>query len=108
VVSAVLAALSQIEGLRPAQAGEFTRRAFENGRMDLAEAEGLSDLLTSETDSQRRAALALAGGTLSRAVGKWQEQILALGAQLEAALDFSMRATWAKRSRSPSPPHLRS
>jgi tRNA modification GTPase len=89
VVSAVLTALSQVEGLRAAQAGEFTRRAFENGRIDLAEAEGLSDLLTAETDSQRRAALALAGGTLSRAVAEWQEQILALGAQLEAALNFS-------------------
>lgn len=89
VVSAVLAGLSGLEGLRPAEAGEFTRRAFENGRIDLAEAEGLADLLTAETESQRRAALALAGGTLSRAVGKWQEQILALAAQLEAALDFS-------------------
>jgi len=89
VVSAVLAALSQVDGLRPAEAGEFTRRAFERGRIDLAEAEGLADLLTAETESQRRSALALAGGTLSRAVGKWQEQILTLSAQLEAALDFS-------------------
>ena len=69
--------------------GEFTRRAFENGRIDLAEAEGLADLLEAETESQRRAALALAGGALSRQVAAWQERILALSAQVEAALDFS-------------------
>jgi tRNA modification GTPase len=76
-------------GLREAQPGEFTRRAFENGRIDLAEAEGLADLLASETQSQRRAALALAGGALSRTVTYWQQQILTLSAQLEAVLDFS-------------------
>ena len=56
VVAAVLAALAGMEGLREAKPGEFTRRAFENGRIDLAEAEGLADLLTAETQSQRRAA----------------------------------------------------
>jgi tRNA modification GTPase len=89
VVSAVLAALAELPGLREAQPGEFTRRAFENGRMDLAEAEGLADLLASETQSQRRAALALAGGALSRTVAAWQDQILAFAAQVEAVLDFS-------------------
>jgi tRNA modification GTPase len=89
VVSAVLSALRDIPGLREAQPGEFTRRAFENGRIDLAEAEGLADLLASETGSQRRAALALAGGALSRTIAGWQEEILILSAQLEAALDFS-------------------
>jgi tRNA modification GTPase len=89
VVGAVLAALGAVEGLREAQPGEFTRRAFENGRLDLAEAEGLADLLTAETESQRRAALALAGGALSRTVSAWQESILSLSAQLEAAIDFS-------------------
>jgi tRNA modification GTPase len=89
VVAAVLAALATLPGLREAQPGEFTRRAFENGRIDLAEAEGLADLLASETQSQRRAALALAGGALSRMVEGWQERILGLAAQLEAALDFS-------------------
>lgn len=89
VVSSVLGALSNLESLREAEPGEFTRRAFENGRIDLAEAEGLADLLAAETESQRRAALVMAGGALSRAVERWQEQILALGAQLEAALDFS-------------------
>jgi tRNA modification GTPase len=89
VVRAVLEALSRMEGLREAEPGEFTRRAFENGRIDLAEAEGLADLLQAETESQRRAALALAGGDLSRKVETWQQRLLALAAQLEAVIDFS-------------------
>jgi tRNA modification GTPase len=89
VVAAVLAALGRIDGLRAAEPGEFTRRAFENGRIDLAEAEGLADLLEAETQAQRRAALALAGGALSRQVEAWQAHILALAASVEAALDFS-------------------
>ncbi|MEO7178227.1 MAG: tRNA uridine-5-carboxymethylaminomethyl(34) synthesis GTPase MnmE [Allosphingosinicella sp.] len=89
VVAAVLEALAGVEGLRPAEPGEFTRRAFENGRIDLAEAEGLADLLAAETQSQRRAALALAGGSLSRKVEAWRQRLLALAARLEAALDFS-------------------
>lgn len=89
VVAAVLAALETIKGLRPATAGEFTRRAFDNGRIDLTEAEGLADLLLAETQSQRRAALALAGGSLTRQVEEWQRQVLALGAAVEAALDFA-------------------
>jgi tRNA modification GTPase len=89
VVAAVLEALGTLPGLRAAEAGEFTRRAFENGRMDLSEAEGLADLLQAETQSQRRAALLLAGGALSRLVESWQERILALSAHLEAELDFS-------------------
>ena len=89
VVASVLRALGGLDGLRPAEPGEFTRRAFENGRIDLAEAEGLADLLAAETEAQRRAALALAGGALSRQVEAWQSRILRLSAQLEAALDFS-------------------
>jgi len=89
VVSAVLAALSGLPGLRAALPGEFTRRAFENDRIDLAEAEGLADLLEAETEGQRRAALALAGGALSRQVADWQALLLALAAEVEAALDFS-------------------
>ena len=65
VVDAVLAALGGIEGLREAQPGEFTRRAFENGRIDLTEAEGLADLIEAETETQRKAALALAEGGLA-------------------------------------------
>jgi len=89
VVARALEALGRIEGLREARPGEFTRRAYESGRIDLAEAEGLADLLEAETESQRRAALALAGGALSRQIGAWQERILALSAEVEAALDFS-------------------
>jgi tRNA modification GTPase len=89
VVAAVLAALAGFEGLRPAEPGEFTRRAFENGRIDLAEAEGLADLLEAETESQRRAALALAGGSVSRLVEGWRARLLALSARIEAAIDFS-------------------
>jgi tRNA modification GTPase len=89
VVAAVLEALTQLDGLRPAEPGEFTRRAFENGRIDLAEAEGLADLLSAETQSQRRAALAMAGGSLSRQVEAWRQRLLALAAAFEAALDFS-------------------
>ncbi len=88
VVAAVEAALERIEGLRRAEPGEFTRRAFENGRIDLAEAEGLADLLTAETELQRRAAMALAGGWLSRRVEDWRTRVLALSAEIEAALDF--------------------
>lgn len=89
VVSAVASVLGRIADLRAAEPGEFTRRAFENGRIDLTEAEGLGDLLLSETDSQRRNALALAGGALSRSVAHWQEVLLGLSAQIEAVLDFS-------------------
>ncbi len=88
VVAAVEAALGAIQGLRKAQAGEFTRRAFANGRIDLAEAEGLADLLTAETELQRRAALAMAGGALSQQVEAWQLMLLTLSAQVEAVLDF--------------------
>ena len=92
VVAAVLSALDQVEGLRPATAGEFTRRAFENGRIDLAEAEGLADLLAAETESQRAAALALAGGALGQRVAAWQAELLQISALVEAQLDFSDEA----------------
>ncbi len=89
VVAAVLAMLGRIEGLRAAKAGEFTRRAFENDRIDLAEAEGLSDLLAAETEAQRQSALALAEGGLGRKVAVWQQALLRQSALVEAALDFS-------------------
>ncbi len=88
VVAAVEEALGSLPGLRRAEAGEFTRRAFANGRIDLAEAEGLADLLAAETESQRRSALAMAGGALSREVEGWRERVLALSAAVEAVLDF--------------------
>ena len=89
VVAGVASALGRLDGLRPAAAGEFTRRAFENGRIDLAEAEGLADLLAAETASQRTAALHLAGGALSRRIDYWQAELLRLSARVEAELDFS-------------------
>ena len=89
VIRAIEGALEQIDGLRRAEPGEFTRRAFIHGKMDLAEAEGLSDLLFAETELQRKAAVRNAGGGLSRKVDDWQQRILQLSAQVEAELDFS-------------------
>jgi len=92
VVAAVEAALGAVRGLRRAEAGEFTRRAFAHGRIDLAEAEGLADLLAAETEVQRLAAIGLAGGALSRRVEGWRERLLIFSAQVEAALDFEDEA----------------
>lgn len=89
VTAAVLAALGRLPGLRAAGPGEFTRRAFETGRIDLNEAEALADLLAAETEGQRRNAMLLASGALSRAIEGWQRAILSLSARLEAELDFS-------------------
>ena len=89
VIAAVEAALAALPGLRRAEPGEFTRRAFANGRIDLAEAEGLGDLLTAETELQRAAALANAGGALSRQVEDWRGRVLVLSAEVEGVLDFS-------------------
>ena len=88
VIAAVEDALAELPGLRRAQAGEFTRRAFANGRIDLAEAEGLADLLSAETELQRRAAVTMAGGAFSHRVEGWRERLLALSARVEASLDF--------------------
>jgi tRNA modification GTPase len=88
VVDALLFALGGIEGLREAQPGEFTRRAFENGRIDLTEAEGLADLIEAQTEAQRKAALTLAEGGLKKQIGTWQERLLALSAQAERAIDY--------------------
>jgi len=88
VVDGVLAALAGIKGLRAAEPGEFTRRAFDNGRIDLTEAEGLADLIEAETESQRKAALALAEGGLRKQIEQWQERLVALSAQAERAIDY--------------------
>ncbi len=88
VVDAILSALASIDGLRLAQPGEFTRRAFENGRIDLTEAEGLADLIEAETESQRKAALALAEGGLRKQIAEWQEQLLGLSARAEREIDY--------------------
>jgi tRNA modification GTPase len=89
VVAAILACLGREPALRAATAGEFTRRAFYNGRIDLIETEALGDLLAAETEAQRRNAIRLADGALSRAVEAWQMQLLSLSARIEAALDFA-------------------
>jgi tRNA modification GTPase len=88
VVDAVLGVLASLDGLRAAQPGEFTRRAFENGRIDLTEAEGLADLIEAETESQRKAALALAEGGLRKQVAEWQNRLLGLSAEAEQAIDY--------------------
>ena len=88
-VSAVLRALSGIEGFRPAEAGEFTRRAFENGRMDLTAVEGLSDLILAETESQRQQALGQAGGRLKQLYETWAKRLTYARAMIEAEIDFS-------------------
>jgi tRNA modification GTPase len=88
VVDSILAALGDLPGLRQAQPGEFTRRAFENGRIDLTEAEGLADLIEAETESQRKAALALAEGGLRKQIDLWRERTLQLSAQAERAIDY--------------------
>lgn len=88
VVDAVLGALASLEGLRIAEPGEFTRRAFENGRIDLTEAEGLAELIEAETESQRKAALSLAEGGLTKQVAAWQQQLLGLSAEAERAIDY--------------------
>lgn len=92
IVAAVERALAACPALRPAGAGEFTRRALENGRIDLAQAAGLADLLEAETEAQRRAALAASEGAVSRAVRGWMARVSAAAAEVEAALDFSDEA----------------
>nr|WP_315474319.1 tRNA uridine-5-carboxymethylaminomethyl(34) synthesis GTPase MnmE [uncultured Sandarakinorhabdus sp.] len=89
VVSGVLTALTALPGIRLAEPGEYTRRAFANGRMDLAQVEGLADLVSAETASQRDQALALAGGALGRLADEWRERCLMLLAEAEAGLDFA-------------------
>ncbi len=89
VVAAMIGALTSMEGLRLAEAGEFTRRAFDNGRLDLAEAEGLADLVAAETEMQRRQALSQAGGALSAVYEGWRRRLIRARAMVEAELDFA-------------------
>ncbi len=87
-VRRLLAALSGMEGLRMARAGEFTRRAFDNGRMTLMDVEGLADLLRAETEAQRRQALEAASGAAARRAEKWRDDLIFILSRLEAAIDF--------------------
>ena len=89
VVAALLDALSAMPGLRPAEPGEFTRRAFLNGRLDLTAVEGLADLVDAETRAQARQALRQLDGALGRLYGGWREALLGALARLEAEIDFA-------------------
>lgn len=88
-VKAVLAELASHDSLRQAEAGEFSRRAFENGRMDLVEVEGLADLIAAETEMQRRLAAEQASGGLSRLYDSWSKRLTHGRAMIEAELDFA-------------------
>jgi tRNA modification GTPase len=89
VVAGVLAAAGKIEGCRLAEPGEFARRGFENGKLDLTGVEGLADLIDAETAAQRRQALRQADGALAGLYGGWRKQLIEAMALLEAAIDFS-------------------
>src|SRR5437773_11378037 len=89
VLAALFAALSTIENVRAAEPGEFTRRAFENGKLDLTEAEGLDDLIHADTDRQRRQALRQLKGLAGDRARDWRAQIIEASALIEAGIDFS-------------------
>ncbi|WP_330083707.1 tRNA uridine-5-carboxymethylaminomethyl(34) synthesis GTPase MnmE [Methylocystis iwaonis] len=89
VVDGVLSALSRRPGLRMAEPGEFARRGFANGKLDLSQAEALADLIDAQTEAQRRQALRIAGGALRREVERWRASLIEALALVEAELDFS-------------------
>lgn len=99
VIAALLGALAHFPGARPAEAGEFTRRAFDNGKLDLTEIEGLADLIEAETQMQRRQALRQTRGALRQAVEGWRLKLLEAMALLEAEIDFSDEADVAPLAR---------
>src|SRR5712675_573604 len=92
VIAAVLAALGRIAGCRPAEAGEFTRRAFENGRLDLTRVEGLADLIGADTEAQRRQAFRQLKGLLGDRAETWRTRLIEALALVEARIDFSDEA----------------
>lgn len=89
VLAALFAALSKFDHVRSAEPGEFTRRAFENGKLDLTEAEGLDDLIHADTDRQRRQALRQLKGLLGDRARDWRREIIEASALIEAGIDFS-------------------
>ncbi|XP_046400109.1 tRNA modification GTPase GTPBP3, mitochondrial isoform X2 [Ischnura elegans] len=89
VISSVLEALGKMEGYQPATAGEFTKRAFYSGKLDLLEVEGLGDLIEADTNEQRKQALFQMEGTLSKLYMDWRETLVKCTAHLEAFIDFS-------------------
>lgn len=92
IIASVFEALSCVPGLRPAEAGEFTRRAFENGKLDLTAVEGLADLVMAETEGQRRLALRQMRGALGNRAENWRAQLIQAFALVEARIDFSDEA----------------
>src|SRR3984893_2460643 len=89
VLASLFASLSRIENVRAAEPGEFTRRAFENGKLDLTEAEGLDDLIHADTERQRRQDLRTLKGLLGARARDWRAQIIEASALIEAGIDFS-------------------
>lgn len=89
VVQSVMRVLSGIPGLRLAEPGEFTRRALENGRLDLAQVEGLADLIDAETEAQRRQALRVLSGAIGRRAEEWRRKLIRAAALIEATIDFA-------------------
>ena len=92
VLAATFEALAAVPGCRPATAGEFARRAFDNGKLDLTTAEGIVDLIDAETDAQRRQALRQASGALASLYEGWRRELIEAQALVEAAIDFSDEA----------------
>ena len=92
VIAGIFEALSRMPGMRPAEAGEFTRRAFEHGKLGLTEIEGLADLIYADTQSQRRQAMRQLQGLLGNRADTWRKQIIDALALVEAGIDFSDEA----------------
>ena len=89
VVSATIDLLNNIKGLRLAEAGEFTRRSLDNGKIDLAQVEGLADLIDAETDAQHKQAARVFTGALGRKTKEWRDTLVKAAALLVATIDFS-------------------
>lgn len=98
VIASVLAALADCDGCRMAEPGEFARRGFENGKLDLTTAEGIADLVDAETEAQRRQALAQASGALAKLYEGWRKRLIAASALVEAAIDFSDEADVSEKA----------
>lgn len=86
---AILRRLAELDGLRLAEPGEFTRRALENGKLDLAQVEGLADLIDAETEAQRKQAQAVLAGALGHVAEEWRRKLIRAAALLEAVIDFA-------------------
>ncbi len=89
MVSAVLDALGKIDGLRLADPGEFTRRALENGNLDLAQVEGLADLIDAETEAQRKQAQVILAGGLGHLAERWRSDLIRAASLIEVTIDFA-------------------